>query len=153
MKLSTDTAPKRPILYEKIGESLIKKEYEIDYIIFKDESEENAGYWIELMELSNNQFFISYLYDIENVNTTHVKQIHNNIICALDVYFDAIDMELDEHRKVCIHCDRVQVFSDFVISINNSNKASFTPIRICSMPLVTGDTKGINKDIAIITVI
>ena len=78
---------------------------------------------------------------------TTIKQINNNIFCALDVYFDAVDMELDEHKKVCLHCDRVQVFSDLAISINDSQKASFNPITVCS--IAEQDNKGnLNKVVA-----
>jgi hypothetical protein len=65
------------------------------------------------------------------------------------MYFDAMDMDTDVEKTVCLHCDRVQILTDLRISINNSLDNSFTPIRICSIP----EGNDLNKDIATITVI
>ena len=67
----------------------------------------------------------------------------------MDIYFDAMDMDTDEERKVCLHCDRVQIFTDLMLSINDSTQSSFTPIRITSIP----EGNELNKDVATITVI
>ena len=80
-----------------------------------------------------------------------MKQIHNNIFGALDIYFKAVDIETEEEHMVCIHCDKVQILMDFAISINNSQKASFTPIKICSVPVDA--TESVNRNIATITVV
>ena len=86
---------------------------------------------------------------MSNVKQTIVKQIHNNIFCSMDIFFDAVDCDTDEKHTVCIHCDKVQVFMDLSIGINNSTKASFTPIQVRSIPQGTE----LNKNIASIMVI
>jgi hypothetical protein len=100
-------------------------------------------------ELGDN-YYINYSYVMSNVQKTTIKQIHNNIFCAMDIYFDAVDTSTDDNHTVCVHCDKVQVFMDLAIGINDSTKASFTPIRVCSIPSGGQD---LNKDIATITVI
>ena len=145
--LSTKSEPRNVSLYESIDDSLVKKERGVDYEIYTN----GDHFTVRLSQPSANKFFIVYSYTLEDVNTTKVKQIHNNIFGALDVYFKAVDVDTEEEHNVCIHCDKVQIFMDLAISINNSQKASFTPIRICSIP--EGSEKGINKDIATITVV
>jgi hypothetical protein len=86
-----------------------------------------------------------------DVSVTKVKQIHNNVFGALDIYFKAVDIETEDEYTVCVHCDKVQVFMDLAISVNNNQKASFTPIRICSIPETTDGR--INRDVATITVV
>ena len=81
-----------------------------------------------------------------------MKQIHNNIFAALDIYIDAVDKKNDDKYIVYIHCDKVQVDTDLIISVNNSQKASFTPIYINSVP--EQDKEGsVNKDVATVMVI
>ena len=94
-------------------------------------------------------YFACYTYEIENVSQTKVKQIHNNVFCTIDIYIDAVDMDTDDKHTVCIHCDKVQVFTDLSLGINNSAKASFTPITIKSI----AQGPEFNKDVATITVI
>ena len=84
-------------------------------------------------------------------SVTKVKQIHNTVFGALDIYFKAVDIETEDEHVVCVHCDKVQIFMDLSISINNNQKASFTPIRICSIP--DGSDKDINRNVATITVV
>ena len=91
----------------------------------------------------------SRTYEVEDASITKVKQIHNNVFCAMDIYFDAVDCNTDDKHTVCVHCDKVQIFSDLSIGINDSTKASFTPIQVRSIP-AGGD---LNKDIATITVV
>ena len=49
---------------------------------------------------------------------TNIKQIHNNIICSIDIYIDAVDLKNDDKHIVCIHCNRVQIMTNLVLSIN-----------------------------------
>ena len=145
--LKTESTPKDITLYELVEDALIKKTRGADYEIYT-----NGKYFtIRLSQPSDNKFFIVYSYTLEDVNTTQVKQIHNNIFGALDIYFKAIDIETEEEHMVCIHCDKVQILMDFAISINNSQKASFTPIKICSVPVDA--TESVNRNIATITVV
>ena len=67
----------------------------------------------------------------------------------MDIYIDAVDLKNDDKHTVYIHCDKVQVDTDMVLSINDSSKASFTPIRVKSI----AEGGELNKDIATIVVI
>lgn len=96
-----------------------------------------------------DNYFATYDYTIEAVTVTHIKQIHNNIFATMDIYIDAVDLKNDDKHTVVIHCDKVQVDTNMVLSINDSSKASFTPIRIKSIP--GGDE--FNKDVATVVVI
>ena len=70
----------------------------------------------------------------------------------MDIYFEGVDMETDDKYDICVHCDRVQIFSDLAIGINDSAKASFTPIEVHSIPQYNNNGH-INKNIADIVVI
>lgn len=94
-------------------------------------------------------YFITYNYKVKATSVSNLKQIHNNIFCTMDIYIDAVDLKNDDKHTVYIHCDKVQVDTNMVLSINDSSKASFTPIRIKSIP--TGED--LNKEIATIVVI
>ena len=94
-------------------------------------------------------FFVTYTYTIDATTVTKIKQIHNNIFCAMDIYIDAVDLKNDDKHTVYIHCDKVQVDTDMVLSINDSSKASFTPIRIKSI----AEGGELNKDVATVVVI
>lgn len=145
--LATLAEPRNLTLYESVDGVLVKKNRGADYEIYVNQ----GHYTIRLSQPSDNKFFAVYSYTLEDVSTTQVKQIHNNVFGALDIYFKAIDIETEEEHMVCIHCDKVQIFMDLAISVNNSQKASFTPIRICSIP--ESEDKGINKNVATITVV
>lgn len=145
--LTTESEPKNVTLYELVDGALQKKTRGKDYGIYTD----GNRFLIRLSQPSDNKFFVVYSYEITDVSITKVKQIHNNVFGALDIYFKAVDIETEDEYTVCIHCDKVQIFMDLAISINNNQKASFTPIRICSIS--EGADKGINKDVATITVV
>jgi hypothetical protein len=145
--LSTESEPKNVTLYELIDGVLQKRTREQDYEIYANE----GRFLIRLSQPSNNKFFIVYSYTMTDVSVTKVKQIHNNVFGALDIYFKAVDIETEDEYTVCVHCDKVQVFMDLAISVNNNQKASFTPIRICSIPEMTDGR--INRDVATITVV
>lgn len=146
--LSAESEPKNVTLYELVDGVLQKRTRGQDYEIYADENR----FLIRLSyQPSFNKFFVVYSYEMTDVSVTKVKQIHNNVFGALDIYFKAVDIETEEEYTVCVHCDKVQVFMDLSISINNNQKASFTPIRICSIS--EGADKGINKDVATITVV
>lgn len=111
---------------------------------------EPRQWYIHIFDASEeDKYFITYNYFIEATTVTKVKQVHNNVFCAMDVYIDAVDLKNDDKHTVYIHCDKVQVDTDMILSVNDSSKASFTPIRIKSIP--TGEE--LNKDIATIVVI
>ena len=67
----------------------------------------------------------------------------------MDIYINAVDLKNDDKHTVYVHCDKVQVDTDMILSVNDSSKASFTPIRIKSVP----GGEELNKDIATIVVI
>lgn len=94
-------------------------------------------------------FFVTYNYLIDATTVTTVKQVHNNVFCSMDIYIDAVDLKNDDKHVVYIHCDKVQVDTNMVLSVNDSSKASFTPIHIKSV--ATGED--LNKDIATVVVI
>lgn len=111
---------------------------------------EPRQWYVHIFDASEeDKYFITYNYFIEATTVTKVKQVHNNVFCAMDVYIDAVDLKNDDKHTVYIHCDKVQVDTDMILSVNDSSKASFTPIRIKSVP--TGEE--LNKDIATIVVI
>jgi hypothetical protein len=145
--LGTESEPKNVTLYELIDGVLQKRTRGQDYEIYANEDR----FLIRLSQPSNNKFFIVYSYTMTDVSVTKVKQIHNNVFGALDIYFKAVDIETEDEYTVCVHCDKVQVFMDLAISVNNNQKASFTPIRICSIPEMTDGR--INRDVATITVV
>ena len=137
-------------VYKNVEGQLIKLTLNTDYIVYYIEDEQGIkNYYVELYTPEEYNYMVSYLYTIEDVQTTKLKQLHNNIFATLDVYFDAVDVATDDKHVVCLHCDKVQIFTDLAIGINNSRKASFTPIEIHS--IATGNE--LNKDIATITVI
>ena len=94
-------------------------------------------------------YFVTYTYKVDATTVSNIKQIHNNIFCAMDIYIDAVDLKNDDKHTVYIHCDKVQVDTDMVLSINDSSKASFTPIRIKSI----AEGGELNKNIATIVVV
>lgn len=146
--LSTSSEPINLILYGSIDGKLVLLTKDVDYdIILEDDK-----YIINLLFNNYNNYFVVYNYKTI-AQTTNIKQIHNNLFCSLDIYMDAVDMVTEEHHEVCIHCDKVQVFMDLMISTNNSQQVSFTPIRICSIPVADQQRAGINKDVAKIMVI
>ena len=96
-----------------------------------------------------DNYFITYNYVVEAQTVSTIKQVHNNVFCAMDIFIDAVDLKNDDKHMVYIHCDKVQVDTNMVLSINDSSKASFTPIHIKSVPL----GEELNKDIATVVVI
>lgn len=147
LQLSTNTQPMQLVLYIKQESGLELLKYKEDYEIIIGKND--GKYYIALYEPQNASYFTSYTYQVDNVTQTAVKQIHNNVFCSLDIYFDAVDMDTDDRYVVCVHCDKVQIFTDLSIGINNSAKASFTPISVRSI----AQGPNVNKDIATITVI
>lgn len=124
-------------------------EYEILELV-EDETNNVCSYAIQYTNASINEtYMVFYEYLVEPVTVSNVKQIHNNIFCTMDVYIDAVDLKNDDKHTVYIHCDKVQITTDLVLSINDSNKASFTPIKVTSIP----DGDGFNKDVATIVVV
>lgn len=102
-----------------------------------------------LNAIEGDTYFVTYDYLVDAASVTTIKQIHNNIFATLDIYIDAVDLKNDDKHTVIIHCDKVQVDTNMVLSINDSSKASFTPIRIKSIP-EGGD---VNKNVATIVVV
>ena len=120
-----------------------------EYEICVSDTEPRQWYLHILAGNEGEQYFVTYNYLIEATTITKVKQIHNNVFCAMDIYIDAVDLKNDDKHTVYIHCDKVQVDTDLMLSVNNSGKASFTPIHIKSV--ATGEE--LNKDIATVVVI
>lgn len=149
-KLYLSMLPKSLFLY-KVEENenlMVNPElYEVKF------DEQKDLYYIDYEELDEAaNYLASYTYELIPDYTTTLKQIHNNIFCALDIYISAVDQKTDDKYLVYIHCDKVQVDTDLIISVNNSQKASFTPIHICS--IAQQDEEGsVNKDVATIMVI
>lgn len=140
--ITLTTQPINLILYKTLDGTLEKMQFGRDYII-------DNNIITLAKEADAAQFYACYSYKIANACVTTVKQIHNNIFCALDIYMNANDIITDEQYKVCIHCDRVQIFTDFELSVNHSLNTSFTPIEVHSIA-----TEGnLNKTVATITVI
>lgn len=149
LKLQTDSEPMDVILYLSKDGDLILQKPGADYIIVQNTIDNK--YYIELTNPITDEYdyYVNYSYVMSNVQKTTVKQIHNNVFCGMDIYFDAVDTNTDDKHVVCIHCDKVQVFMDLSIGINDSTKASFTPITIKSIP----QGNEVNKDIATIMVV
>lgn len=149
LKLTTESEPMDIVLYAATENGLELLKIDIDYIVFFNTTDNK--YYIELLNdyEKHDKYYINYSYVMSNVKQTIVKQIHNNIFCSMDIFFDAVDCDTDEKHTVCVHCDKVQVFMDLSIGINNSTKASFTPIQVRSIPQGTE----LNKNIASIMVI
>lgn len=117
---------------------------------FEMTDEENPSYMVYLYDAKEGDvYFVTYTYKINAKTISNIKQIHNNIFCAMDIYIDAVDLKNDDKHTVYIHCDKVQVDTDMVLSINDSSKASFTPIRIKSV----AEGGELNKNIATVVVI
>jgi len=107
-------------------------------------------YFVKLAsDRDGDSFFLSYNYGVETESTSFIKQIQNNIICDMDIYINAVDLSTEDKKVVYIHCDKVQLDMDLAISLNSSNKASFTPIRVLSI----ADGNEFNKNIATISVL
>ncbi len=110
----------------------------------------NGKYGIELPSAKEGDTLLAVYNYLDTASSiSKIKQIHNNIFCAMDIYIDATDLQGDEKHTVYIHCDKVQVDTDLILSINDSSKASFTPIKIKS--IAEGD--GIDKSVATIVVV
>ena len=120
-----------------------------EYEICVSDTEPRQWYLHILAGNEGEQYFVTYNYLIEATTITKVKQVHNNVFCAMDIYIDAVDLKNDDTHTVYIHCDKLQVDTDLMLSVNNSGKASFTPIHIKSV--ATGEE--LNKDIATVVVI
>ena len=123
---------------------------EYEFCVSDHVREEDRIYYVNITNAKEDEeFFVVYDYLVEPQMISNIKQIHNNIFCGLDIYMDAVDLQNDEHHTVYIHCDKVQVDTDMVLSINDVSKASFTPIRIKSIP----GGSDFNKDVATVVVI
>lgn len=120
-----------------------------DYEFCVTDTEPRQWYIHLLNGEKNEEYFASYDYMIEATSVSNLKQVHNNIFCTMDIYIDAVDLKNDDKHTVYIHCDKVQVDTNMVLSVNDSSKASFTPIHIKSV--ATGED--LNKNIATIVVI
>lgn len=119
-----------------------------DYEICVNET--GTQYYIHIPDSTEGEiYFVSYDYQVEPLMVSHVKQLHNNIFCGLDIYIDGVDLQTDEKRTVYVHCDKVQVDTNMVLSVNNSQKASFTPIMIKSV----SDGPAVDRNVATVVVI
>lgn len=121
-----------------------------NYEVCEKEIENGFEYYIDYPGAKTDcSYLASYEYTVEPTTISHIKQIHNNIFCSMDIYIDAVDLKNDDKHTVYIHCNKVQVDTDLILSINDSGKASFTPIKIKSI----ADGESLNKDVATIMVV
>lgn len=150
LSVDYDSNPRNFIVYIKLDSGLHKLKNTIDYDIELNEEQHKYQITFNNTDYDGKECLIIYNYDMVG-QKTNISQIHNNIFCQVDIYFDAIDMITDEHHIVCFHCDKAQIFTDMTININSSTQASFTPIRIISIP--TNNKTNINKNIGYFTVI
>lgn len=99
-------------------------------------SDEPRVWYIHILDEfeEGDTYFITYNYLVEPLSVSTIHQIHNNIFAAMDIYIDAVDLKNDDKHTVYIHCDKVQIHTDMALSVNDSSKASFTPIRVLSVP-------------------
>jgi len=145
----------KPILYTGHYNFYLYKVEDNQNILLSNDKYEfcttEDGQWLVHIFDSNEAdiYFATYHYEIEASSISTIKQIHNNIFATIDIYIDAVDLKNDDKHIVIIHCDKVQIDTNMVLSINDSSKASFTPIRIKSVP--GGDE--FNKDVATVVVI
>lgn len=149
-KIYLSTLPKTIFFYKiEDNEAIVidPEDYEVQY-------DDAAGrYYINYTYLEETaNYMVSYTYQVVPDYITKMKQVHNNVFAAMDIYIDAVDKKNDDKYIVYIHCDKVQVDTDLIISVNNSQKASFTPIYINSVPEKDEDGS-VNKDIATVMVI
>lgn len=120
-----------------------------DYEFCVSDTEPKQWYVHIFNATEGENYFIAYNYMVDALTVSTIKQIHNNVFCSMDIYIDAVDLKNDDKHTVYIHCDKVQVDTDMILSINDSSKASFTPIRIKSV----AQGEELNKDIAKVVVI
>lgn len=150
-KIYLGALPKTLFFYElKDNETTVinPDDYEVQY------DNTTGKYYINYTYVDETaNYMASYTYQVIPDYITKMKQIHNNVFAALDIYIDAVDKKNDDKYTVYIHCDKVQVDTDLIISVNNSQKASFTPIYINSVPEKVGGEATINKDVATVMVI
>ena len=149
-RLYLKALPKTLFLYQMEDNEVITIDPDVYEIMY---DEDKKLYYIESASIDESyNYMASYTYQVVPDYITRMKQVHNNIFAAMDIYIDAVDKKTDDKYVVYIHCDKVQVDTDLIISVNNSQKASFTPIYINSIP--TKDNKGsVNKDVATVMVI
>lgn len=145
-----DSDPSNIIVYKKNGEGLQKLIPEEDFKVYKIEEEQR--YLIIFKVKDDNNYFIVYNYKTD-CQKTDINQIHNNIFCTVDIYFDAMDIVTEDKYTVCFHCDKAQIFMDMIIDINSSTQVSFTPIRVISIPMTKDEANDINKNIGSFMVI
>lgn len=148
--LPLSAAPKALYLYETYENENILipgNKYEV---VYDEDDKGNKKYYISYNDADKTKEYLAiYNYTVKPLSVSNIKQIHNNVFCAMDIYIDAVDLKNDEKHTVYIHCDKVQVDTDLVLSVNDSRKASFTPIQISSIP----EGNELNKDIATVVVI
>lgn len=120
-----------------------------DYEFCVSDTEPKQWYVHVFDAIEGENYFIAYNYMVDALTVSTIKQVHNNVFCSMDIYIDAVDLKNDDKHTVYIHCDKVQVDTDMILSINDSSKASFTPIRIKSV----AQGEELNKDIAKVVVI
>ncbi len=87
-----------------------------------------------LFNSPDSTYTIVYDYTIIAESVSNINQLHNNILCAVDIIIDAVDLDTDTKHEVYIRIDKAQLDADLKIFINDSAKASFTPIKIYAIP-------------------
>lgn len=108
---------------------------------------------------TNNVISLSFTSDQEEykavynysktVNSiSYINQLHNSILCTVDIIIDAVDLNTNNKHDIYVHVDKAQIDTDLKLFLNDSAKASFTPIKIYAIPEGNG-----NKQVAKITVV
>ncbi len=137
MKLSSkpELTPGQDKVYLYKSEDNKNTLLDIDSYEFCVSESEPRQWYVHVFDAQEGDtYFITYNYLIQPHIVSTIKQIHNNIFAAMDIYIDAVDLKNDDKHIVYIHCDKVQIHTDMVLSVNNSQKTSFTPIRVMSIP-------------------
>lgn len=144
------SAAPQELYFYKVGDNVNELINPKDYEVHEVDTEEGIKYGIKYtLAKATDNFLASYKYTVNPSVVSSIKQIHNNIFCSMDIYINAVDTKNDDKHLVYIHCDKVQLETNLIISVNDSSKVSFTPIQVKSVP----EGNELNKDVATIVVI
>lgn len=83
---------------------------------------------------NGENFTAVYDYQATASMVSFIQQLHNSILCAVDIFIDAIDLTTGDKHMVYVRIDRAQLDTDLKLFLNDSAKASFTPIKIYAVP-------------------
>lgn len=129
----TLTLSNTPVTTKK-AVALYKLENGILQYISKDDFTINDN--VVTLDFTTDGESFTAVYDYQaNANmVSFIKQLHNSILCAVDIFIDAVDLVTGEKHTVYVRIDRAQLDTDLKLFLNDSAKASFTPIKIYAIP-------------------